>query len=111
MPHVPGQSQFFMDEEALTKWCRENWYKLDQSVREAIVAMLRKELKMDSFRKEMDKNPYGWCSGYWHFGQGMAVRNLLREKGFSDNILPEKCDTWDDVYTAALEAAAGVIET
>lgn len=116
-----------MNNRKLTEWTRENWYRIDKAKREEIVAMLRKELNMDSFRIAMQKNPYGWpTKDMWHFGQGMQVRNLLREKGFTDDQLPpvpyeialegggskhiEEVRNWDDFYTAALEAAARVID-
>lgn len=111
-----------MKDKELTEFTRENWYRIDKAKREEIVAMLREELKMDSFRKVMEKNPHGWATeGGWHFMQGMGIRNLLREKGFPDGILPpvlyndddgpaDEVRNWDDFYTAALEAAAGVID-
>lgn len=106
-----------MDDKRLQEETRNNWYSIDLEKRKAIVAMLRIELDMDSFRAVMEENPVGWSIGWWHFSQGMGIRNLLREKGFKDQDLPEveypdgyvACN-WDDFYTAALEAAAGVID-
>lgn len=115
-----------MTDKELQEYTRANWYRIDQNTREAIVQMLREELNMGSFKEQIEANPVDWSTkGMWHFGQGMQIRNLLREKGFADQDLPgvpyniapfggdekiEEMHNWDDFYTAAIEAAAGVIE-
>lgn len=106
-----------MNDKQLTEFTRANWYRIDKEKREEIVAMLRKELNMDSFRRAMDADPHGWSTkSGWHMFGGMGIRNLLREKGFTDDQLPKvayphgEAQNWDDFYTAALEAAAGVID-
>ena len=38
-----------------------------------------------------------------HFEVGMAIRNLLRDKGLSDECLPDK--NWDDYYIQVIEKA------
>lgn len=46
-----------------------------------------------------------WIDGH-HFGWGMSIRNLLRENGFADDMLPDK--NWDDYYIQVVECAIGV---
>lgn len=38
-----------------------------------------------------------------HFGFGMGVRNLLREQGLTDDMLPN--GNWDDYYVSLIEHA------
>jgi hypothetical protein len=42
-----------------------------------------------------------------HFGWGMYMRNLLREHGLLDSMLPEGSNTWDDYYVELIEIALG----
>lgn len=55
-------------------------------------------------KKEIDDNGCVWCSQY-HFGWGMSVRNLLREKVCKDDELP--IQNWDDYYVTLIEYAVG----
>ena len=48
-----------------------------------------------------------WIAGY-HFNWGMAMRNALRDAGFSDDELPDK--NWDDYYHQVIEIALGMRE-
>lgn len=68
------------------------------------LAMLFSEL--GSVKKEIRetyaKDPDNWCAGY-HFGWGMAVRNLLREKGFGEEYFG--VHNLDDIYVALVEEA------
>ena len=69
---------------------------------------------------EMEKDPANldpeetcrWCKGKrrcpegpLHFGWGMAIRNLLRKKGFTDDKVGGNLD---DYYVALVDAAAGM---
>ena len=49
------------------------------------------------------KDPAAWWVGH-HFGWSMGVRNLLREKGFTDK--ESKSGNLDDIYIPLVEAAA-----
>jgi hypothetical protein len=54
----------------------------------------------------------------WHHSVGMGIRNLLRQAGLTDDMLPKHAmdayygegmgvQNWDDYYIQAVEAAAG----
>lgn len=107
-----------MNDKEVTEFCRRNWYTLDVDYRRLVVAMLQNKLDIESYQKAMADDPHGWSvKGGWYMFGGMGIRNLLREQGFIDSDLkpveyPDggTYQNWDDYYTAALEAAAGVIE-
>ena len=50
-------------------------------------------------------NPESWYAPY-HFSWGMALRNHLREKGFTDKEVPDR--NLDDYYVALVEYALGL---
>jgi hypothetical protein len=67
--------------------------------------MLRKEITpedQDKMRQEIALTPEDWYVPY-HFWFGMAIRNLLREKGFGEKYW----GIWnlDDIYVWLLEEA------
>lgn len=69
------------------------------------VYMLRKELSKDvqqQIREAVAADPENWCAPY-HFFWGMAIRNLLRDKGFGEDYWP----IWnlDDIYVSLVEDA------
>lgn len=69
------------------------------------VQMLRNALPAETLAdvaKAIDSDPENWCSPY-HFGWGMAIRNLLREKGYGEDYWP----IWnlDDLYAMLVEEA------
>ncbi len=94
-----------------------NWDRVDPEFKKKVEDFLRGYLKeaAPSFREAIAKNPDGWYAGFWHFGQGMAIRNALRDAGFKDDMLPaveydvggkmESMRNWDDYYVEAIEAA------
>ncbi|MDX2215509.1 MAG: hypothetical protein SFY66_19755 [Oculatellaceae cyanobacterium bins.114] len=49
--------------------------------------------------------PDNWIS-CWHLSVGMQLRNLLRQKGLTDDLLPDK--NWDDYYVQVLEVSLGL---
>lgn len=48
------------------------------------------------------RDPENWIAGH-HFGWGMAVRNLLRHKGFGEDYFG--IHNLDDIYVALVEEA------
>lgn len=82
----------------------ERFNSLNPTTRDAAVAMLRVELETvkDDIRAKIAENPQTWWAPY-HFGWGMAVRNLLRRKGFGEKELG--VGNIDDYYVSLVEAA------
>lgn len=50
-------------------------------------------------------DPIYWIAPF-HFYWGMSVRNLLRQNGLNDDLLPS--GNWDDYYTQCVEHWLGV---
>jgi hypothetical protein len=69
--------------------------------------MLRTELASvkDQVRAACAADPEGWYTEF-HFGWGMAVRNLLREKNFGEDYF--HVHNLDDIYVALIEEALGL---
>ena len=69
--------------------------------------MLRQELASvkDQIRAAYTAAPTDWYVAY-HFGWGIAVRNLLREKGFGEDYF--KIHNLDDIYVPLVEEAFGL---
>lgn len=107
-----------MNDKELQEFTRRNWYTLPEDFRKKVVEYLQTELDVKSYREAIDNDPDSWClKDGWHMFGGMGIRNLLRENGFTDDKLTDveyeggnKYKNWDDFYTAAIEAACGVIE-
>ena len=85
--------------------------RLPEPLRSRAIEHLRRELAPESIanlRAARDADP-DW-GGYFHFGAGMAIRNLLRG-AIRDEELPcveydQGCfSNWDDYYIDALEGA------
>lgn len=71
------------------------------------IEVLEVELNDDvkrSIRDAWTKDP-NWFAGY-HFGWGMAIRNLLRQKGLDDTRLLD--NNWDDYYHQVVEIVVGI---
>lgn len=90
---------------------------LPDELRQRAVAHLHAELPeefFDGVRDAHTKDPEHWWT-LWHMGQGMSIRNLLREE-IRDDELPanvwagEQMDVgnWDDYYIEVVEEAAGL---
>lgn len=68
------------------------------------VQVLAEELPIEVIRKVYDmmqKDPKGWWSKY-HFDFGISVRNLLRKKGYTDELFG--CNL-DDIYIPLVKDA------
>lgn len=90
--------------------------RLPEPLRTRAVEHLRRELHpdtLDVLRKRYESDPEPW-GGYFHFGAGMAIRNLLREAIRDDELPPveyydgRSYSNWDDYYIDALEGALDV---
>ena len=84
--------------------CTQMYKDLTPEVKAPALAMLRTELApvIPQVKAAYLVDPEGWIAHY-HFGWGMAVRNLLREKGFSEEYF--KIHNLDDIYVALVEEA------
>jgi hypothetical protein len=71
-------------------------------IKKPALAMLFSELGSvkGEIRKAYVADPKNWYIGY-HFGWGMAVRNLLRQKGFGEKYF--HVHNLDDIYIALVE--------
>jgi len=81
--------------------------EMPRDVLEKAVAILKAEIPASTLalvKSEIRKRPLDWIAPV-HFGWGMTVRNLLRNKGLRDDLLPDK--NWDDYYAAVIEIAVG----
>lgn len=114
-------------EEALeraTKTEEVAWVRMPIPLREKAVNHLRSKLGesfLDDVRTLVAESDLGrWHPPGFHFGQGMWIRNLLRQV-IPDSELPamndiygddgpEPIQNWDDYYIPCIEAAAGLRE-
>jgi hypothetical protein len=97
------------------------WGKLSVDQRERAKSILLHSYDPEFFaevRRLVEvKGLTNWLPAGWHFGQGMAVRNVLRTEGFPDAELPllpevygRDVGGWDDYYVQCIEYAAGMRE-
>jgi hypothetical protein len=90
----------------------ERFKALPRDIRDRALAVYEKELSESD--KEWTRNEFAehgddwWVIDRWHFEGGMYARNLLREAGLSDDLLPG--GTWDDYYIQLIEVWAGIRE-
>jgi hypothetical protein len=84
--------------------CARMYAELSDDLRIPALLCLRKELNpvLSEIKNAYRKDPKNWYVGY-HFGWGMSVRNLLREKGFGEEYF--KIHNLDDIYVALIEEA------
>jgi hypothetical protein len=84
--------------------CQSMYADIPWETKKPVLAMLFSNLgaAKDEIRKAYAADPKGWYTGY-HFGWGMAVRNLLREKGFGEKYFG--VHNLDDIYVALVEEA------
>lgn len=96
--------------ESLTDYSRRLWADVPPEDRKRCVAILHDDEDFMSIapkvRSKIAEEPNDWLTAY-HFGWGMAVRNLLRS-ALMDKDLPIKEISWDDYYSATIEEALGI---
>lgn len=87
--------------------CNTMYTELTPELKTPALEMLRQELApvIPEIRAAYTAAPNDWYVPY-HFGWGMGVRNLLREKGFGEEYF--KIHNLDDIYVALVEEALGL---
>jgi hypothetical protein len=101
----------------IVDWSRELFETMPIEWKQGVIKVLEDnflEMKLKDFLdlaiSRSDR--HSWLA-IEHFGWGMAIRNLLRTKGFLDKDLTpieypwsqgEKVSNWDDYYLGALDA-------
>jgi len=92
-------------QDADDEWQRKNFARLTQDQQERCIAYLRVKVPNTARAEWQDQAARGVRIGStdlrFHFGVGMAVRNVLREV-VPDDALPG--EQWDDYYRGALYA-------
>lgn len=96
----------------LDKWSRNNWRRVPDMVRQDCINELRVKIPKDLATKfkvdYLNGRAIGSFDSYFHFGTGMAIRNVLRNQ-LLDNELPavmygsEEAHNWDDYYLGCLQ--------
>lgn len=77
-------------------------------LRERCVEFLRKNLPENvqkQIRELYEKEGPEWWVPF-HFSWGMGIRNMLRDGGFRDDLLP--CGDWDHYWVQVVEVAVGI---
>jgi hypothetical protein len=87
--------------------CAQMYQDLTPEIKAPALEMLRTELNsvIPEIRAAHAAAPKDWYVQY-HFHWGMAVRNLLREKGFGEEYF--RIHNLDDIYVALVEEALGL---
>ena len=86
------------------KECLEMYKNISQEIKKPVIEMLKNQLipDMKEIKKLMLLKKEDWWIGY-HFGWGMGIRNLLREKGFGEEYFG--IHNLDDIYINLVEEA------
>lgn len=80
---------------------------LPEAIREKALKILKEHIPADQQEKLKEMiiaNPNGWFTKI-HFWGGMAIRNLLRKEGLTDDLLPvyNSMQNWDGHYVSLVE--------
>ncbi len=96
----------------LAKWSKGNWDKVPDLIRQDCLRELRAHVTPEllaRWKKEHAAgHEIGWGEPFFHFGAGMAVRNILRRQYLDEELPPvkqpagEMASNWDDYYMGAL---------
>ena len=99
----------FFDPDAFSK---ARWAEVPEPIRKIVEQHVAARLPAKTLRKLRDLHargiPISSDDAFFHFGGGMAVRNLCRER-LSDNDLAAFCflgSDWDNCYVGVLAAIA-----
>lgn len=97
----------------------DQWEMVDPDIQERAKEILRNAIQPEDV--ELIKEGHSKYGDEWihhvggHFFMGMAIRNLLRQNGLTDDLLPpveyeegQSYSNWDDYYVQAVEAAIGL---
>lgn len=77
---------------------------ISDELKNPAIEMLAKELahSCEEIKESIKNDPKNWITPY-HFGWGMSIRNLLRDKGFGEDYF--KVDNLDNIYVQLVEEA------
>jgi hypothetical protein len=92
-----------LSDKEFQKFEGDRMVEMPTNILNKAIELLKKEIDaktQDEIRESIKDNPLYWFAPY-HFGWGMAIRNLLRDKVCLDNKLPS--GTWDDYYVQIIE--------
>ena len=91
---------------------KERWAEVPEPIRKEVEQHVRARLPAEILAKLHDLHtrgiPISYDSSFFHFGGGLVVRNLCRER-LSDHKLATYCPfggDWDDCYIGVLAAIA-----
>jgi hypothetical protein len=99
--------------DPVDSFSKKLWEQVPVLIRKDIEQHVLAHLPADLLAKLQDQHargiPIGSDDMFFHFGDGMAVRNLCRER-LSDNELAAYCvfGDWDACYIAILTAIAAI---
>jgi hypothetical protein len=95
-------------------WSKEQWKQVPDSIRKDVEQHVATQLPADILAKLRDLHargiPISSDPAFFHFGGGMAVRNVCRER-LSDGELAACCGLggdWDNCYVGVLAAIAAI---
>lgn len=96
-----------MTREDLDAWSHGNWTRIPEGLRRKCLDHLHEEVDPGTATKWRSLDRIGDGDPFFHFGVGMAVRNVLREVMPDDDLPPVDYDgveyqNWDDFYVGAL---------
>ncbi len=95
-------------------WSKKRWTQVPNSIRKDVEQHVLAHLPADLLARLRDLHarglPISFDNAFFHFGGGMAVRNLCRER-LSDDKLAACCPLggdWDNCYIGVLAAIAAM---
>ena len=107
----------FEEPPDLNSWSKKRWTQVPESIRKDVEQHVLAHLPADLLAKLRDLHarglPISSDNAFFHFGGGMAIRNLCRER-LSDDELKACCPLvigggdWDDYYIGVLAAIAAM---
>src|SRR6266576_3946149 len=102
-----------MSYEELQQFAEDNWQRVEPEKRKLCVEHLRSLFSPEDFEFFKKAFEIGEFGSWFHFAEGMAIRNALRDV-IKDDELPGvkysggdtyEFKNWDDFYMAALRQA------
>ena len=110
----PPDSKHEEPHDPLDTLSEGQWAQVPELIRRGVEQHVLAHLPADLLAKLRDLHARGVCIGsddsFFHFGGGMAVRNLCRER-LSDDELAACCPDggdWDNCYIGVLAAIAAM---
>ena len=113
-PDCRAMSKHEEPHDPLDTLSERRWAQVPELIRRDVEQHVLAHLPADLLAKWRDQHARGVCIGsddsFFHFGGGMAVRNLCRER-LSDEELAACCrfgGDWDNCYIGVLAAIAAM---